>query len=103
MTNMEFMLKLTVRLSVENGHRAQRHYFLLETLVRTDIYSHFMTRLLFMIRLHNYIVSLDKWNRTEFPYTKEEYGKWSLTIPPNSDGTPRIRHLSEIKVLNKLP
>ncbi|XP_021962387.1 1,4-alpha-glucan-branching enzyme [Folsomia candida] len=43
----------------------------------------------------------NKWNRTEFPYTKEEYGKWSLTIPPNSDGTPRIRHLSEIKVVVK--
>lgn len=46
---------------------------------------------------------VDNWNRTEFPYEKEDYGKWSLTLPPNADGSPRIQHLSEIKVYMRFP
>jgi len=42
---------------------------------------------------------IDNWNRENYPYKKLEYGKWELTIPPNSDGTPVIKHLSEIKVV----
>ena len=32
----------------------------------------------------------NNWNRENYPYKKLEYGKWELTIPPNSDGTPEI-------------
>jgi len=39
------------------------------------------------------------WNRENYPYKKLEYGKWELTIPPKSDGTPAIKHLSEIKIV----
>ncbi|XP_050439572.1 1,4-alpha-glucan-branching enzyme [Adelges cooleyi] len=39
------------------------------------------------------------WNRENTPYTKLEYGKWELTIPPKSDGSPSINHLSEIKIV----
>jgi len=48
--------------------------------------------------IYSYII-IDNWNRENYPYKKLEYGKWELTIPPNSDGTPVIKHLSEIKVL----
>ncbi|CAI6355682.1 unnamed protein product [Macrosiphum euphorbiae] len=41
----------------------------------------------------------NNWNRENYPYKKLEYGKWELTIPPNSDGTPVIKHLSEIKIV----
>lgn len=44
------------------------------------------------------VVFLDGWNRDSHPYNKLEYGKWELILPPNSDGTPAIKHLSEIKV-----
>jgi len=43
-----------------------------------------------------YII-VDHWNRESHPYKKLEYGKWELIIPPNSDGSPVINHLSEIK------
>lgn len=39
------------------------------------------------------------WNRDSHPYNKLEFGKWELILPPNSDGTPVIKHLSEIKVV----
>jgi len=41
---------------------------------------------------------VDNWNRTEYAYEKQDFGKWTLTLPPNADGTPKIKHLSEIKV-----
>lgn len=44
-------------------------------------------------------LNIDNWNRESHPYKKLEYGKWELTIPPNNDGTPVIKHLSEIKVI----
>jgi 1,4-alpha-glucan branching enzyme len=44
------------------------------------------------------VYNLDSWNRTELPFTKLDFGKWSLTLSPNPDGSPRIKHLSEIKV-----
>jgi len=43
----------------------------------------------------------NNWNRTEIPFERQEFGKWVLTIPPNPDGTPKIGHLSEIKVVVK--
>lgn len=47
--------------------------------------------------VNTYLI-IDNWNRENYPYKKLEYSKWELTIPPNSDGTPAIKHLSEIKV-----
>ncbi|GLV43109.1 14-Alpha-Glucan Branching Enzyme [Carabus blaptoides fortunei] len=39
------------------------------------------------------------WNRTSHPFTKLEYGKWKIVLPPNEDGTPLIKHLSEVKII----
>ncbi|KAJ8912435.1 hypothetical protein NQ315_006102 [Exocentrus adspersus] len=39
------------------------------------------------------------WNRDSHPYKKLEFGKWELILPPNPDGTPLIKHMSEIKVV----
>ncbi|GLH08149.1 1,4-alpha-glucan-branching enzyme [Gryllus bimaculatus] len=41
----------------------------------------------------------DEWNRNSHPYNKLEFGKWELHIPPNSDGSCPIKHLSEIKII----
>lgn len=30
---------------------------------------------------------------------KLEYGKWELVVPPKPDGTPAIKHLSEVKII----
>ena len=43
---------------------------------------------------------VDGWNQTQFPFTKKEYGKWELKIPPNADGSCPIGHNSKIKVRN---
>lgn len=43
-------------------------------------------------------IFLDNWNKTEYPYKKLDFGKWELNLPANSDGTPMIAHLTEIKV-----
>lgn len=39
------------------------------------------------------------WNRDEHAYTKLEYGKWELIIPPKSDGSATIEHLTEVKLV----
>ncbi|XP_076054908.1 1,4-alpha-glucan-branching enzyme isoform X2 [Oratosquilla oratoria] len=38
------------------------------------------------------------WNPEEYPYSKKGFSKWEVTIPPNSDGTCRIPHLSKVKI-----
>lgn len=41
----------------------------------------------------------NNWQWEQHPYKNLGYGKWELKLPPNSDGTPPIKHLSEIKVI----
>jgi len=40
----------------------------------------------------------NEWEAHSFPYTRQEFGKWELTIPP-INGKPRIDHLSKVKLL----
>lgn len=41
----------------------------------------------------------NNWDSSSHPYTRLEFGKWQLTLPPNADGSPLLRHLSEIKIV----
>lgn len=41
----------------------------------------------------------NNWQWEATPYKKLPFGKWELTLPPNSDGSCPIKHLSEIKVI----
>lgn len=41
----------------------------------------------------------DNWQWEATPYRKLDFGKWELRIPALEDGTPPIKHLSEIKVI----
>lgn len=41
----------------------------------------------------------DKWNRISHPMTKDRYGVWEITIPPQ-DGKCAIPHDSKIKVVH---
>lgn len=43
-------------------------------------------------------IFLDNWNRSSHPLIKEEFGKWSITLKSNDDGTPIIPHGSKYKV-----
>uniref|UniRef100_A0A673YXL3 1,4-alpha-glucan branching enzyme n=1 Tax=Salmo trutta TaxID=8032 RepID=A0A673YXL3_SALTR len=38
------------------------------------------------------------WNSTSHPYTKKEYGKWELYLPPKSNKSPAIEHETKLKV-----
>ncbi|CAJ0587268.1 unnamed protein product, partial [Mesorhabditis spiculigera] len=38
------------------------------------------------------------WNHDTHKYTREDYGRWSLTIPPSSDGSCAVKHGSIIKI-----
>lgn len=40
----------------------------------------------------------NQWNNTSHAYTKLDFGKWELIIPPLADGSPAIQHLSKIKI-----
>lgn len=42
---------------------------------------------------------LDNWQWEANPYTKLDFGKWELVLPPNPDGSCQIAHLSEVKVI----
>jgi len=39
------------------------------------------------------------WQHKEYPFTRIEYGKWELHLPPNPDGSPLIKHGSKIKLV----
>ncbi|XP_048728649.2 1,4-alpha-glucan-branching enzyme-like [Ostrea edulis] len=41
------------------------------------------------------------WNQTRYSFTKGEFGKWELKIPPNSDGSCPVPHNSKIKLVIK--
>uniref|UniRef100_A0A1A9WPN8 1,4-alpha-glucan branching enzyme n=1 Tax=Glossina brevipalpis TaxID=37001 RepID=A0A1A9WPN8_9MUSC len=41
----------------------------------------------------------NNWQWEANPFRKLEFGKWELHLPPNSDGSPAIKHLSEIKII----
>lgn len=41
----------------------------------------------------------NNWNTTSHPYTKKDYGKWELTLPPQSDQSPAVEHLSKLKLV----
>lgn len=41
----------------------------------------------------------NSWNRQSHPFNKLEFGKWELLIPPNSDGSCAVQHLSEVKLV----
>lgn len=43
----------------------------------------------------------NNWDKFQYPYTRLDFGKWELTIPPNSDGSCQLKHLSVIKVVVK--
>jgi len=40
----------------------------------------------------------NSWSRVSHSFKKLDYGKWELIIPPNSDGSPAITHLSKLKL-----
>ncbi|XP_065210394.1 1,4-alpha-glucan-branching enzyme [Planococcus citri] len=41
----------------------------------------------------------NQWNTSSHPFTKLEYGKWELTLPPKPDGAPVLEHLAEVKIV----
>lgn len=44
---------------------------------------------------------IDGWDKFSYPYSKKEFGKWELTIPPKSDNSPAVDHLTKLKVKNR--
>uniref|UniRef100_A0A1B6E036 1,4-alpha-glucan branching enzyme n=1 Tax=Clastoptera arizonana TaxID=38151 RepID=A0A1B6E036_9HEMI len=40
----------------------------------------------------------NNWQKKSHPYQNIGYGKWELQIPPNEDGSCRVKHLSEVKL-----
>ncbi|XP_071378057.1 1,4-alpha-glucan-branching enzyme, partial [Centroberyx affinis] len=37
------------------------------------------------------------WNTKSHPYTKKEYGKWELYLPPKKDKSPAVEHETKLK------
>ena len=40
----------------------------------------------------------DNWQERQYPLICDEWGVWTLTIPPSSDGSTAIQHGQAIKV-----
>ncbi|KAF8622102.1 hypothetical protein AX15_007239 [Amanita polypyramis BW_CC] len=49
------------------------------------------------------IGEFNEWNRTSHPMTKDEYGVWSIVVPPVKPGICAIPHDSKIKISMVLP
>ncbi|UJR27881.1 hypothetical protein I4U23_009146 [Adineta vaga] len=45
----------------------------------------------------------NNWQERQYPFTRDQWGIWKLTIPPLSDGTPAIKHGQIIKLLIETP
>lgn len=43
----------------------------------------------------------NNWQQTQYPFTRLEFGKWELHIPPNQDGSCPIPHNSKVKLVVK--
>ncbi|KAK5929648.1 hypothetical protein CgunFtcFv8_010867 [Champsocephalus gunnari] len=39
------------------------------------------------------------WDKFTHPYTKQEFGKWELILPPKHDNSPAVDHNSKLKVV----
>jgi 1,4-alpha-glucan branching enzyme len=39
------------------------------------------------------------WNRRSHPLKREEFGRWSILLPNNEDGSPAIPHYTKLKVV----
>ncbi|XP_032401297.1 1,4-alpha-glucan-branching enzyme [Xiphophorus hellerii] len=39
------------------------------------------------------------WDKFSYPYSKKEFGKWELTIPPKPDNSPAVDHHTKLKVV----
>ncbi|XP_071780723.2 1,4-alpha-glucan-branching enzyme [Centroberyx gerrardi] len=39
------------------------------------------------------------WNTKSHPYTKKEYGKWELYLPPKKDKSPAMEHETKLKLV----
>ncbi|XP_063058388.1 1,4-alpha-glucan-branching enzyme [Engraulis encrasicolus] len=39
------------------------------------------------------------WSKTSHPFTKVDYGKWELHLPPRRDKTPAVEHESKLKLV----
>lgn len=40
----------------------------------------------------------DNWQEKQYPFTRDQWGVWRITIPPLADGSPAIKHGQAIKV-----
>lgn len=45
----------------------------------------------------------NNWQERQYPFTRDEWGVWRITIPPLADGTPAIKHGQIIKLLIETP
>jgi len=45
----------------------------------------------------------NSWNKYSHQFEKLDFGKWKLTVKPDSDGSCAIKHLSKIKLMIKGP
>lgn len=45
-------------------------------------------------------VPIDGWNKFSHPYSKKEFGKWELIVPPKHDNAPAVDHNTKLKVEN---
>uniref|UniRef100_T1JBA1 1,4-alpha-glucan branching enzyme n=1 Tax=Strigamia maritima TaxID=126957 RepID=T1JBA1_STRMM len=41
----------------------------------------------------------NNWEKFTHPFTKLEFGKWQINLPPNHDGSCPIRHMSSVKIV----
>lgn len=46
-------------------------------------------------------ILVDNWQKKQYPFTRDQWGVWRVTIPPLADGSPAIKHGQAIKVKSR--
>ncbi|XDV32685.1 hypothetical protein PO909_003434 [Leuciscus waleckii] len=80
----------TTASSLRSGPRPPRLCSSLETSI-----------IFFHLKLDERTLCSDDWNNFSHPYTKKEFGKWELHMPPKEDKTPAVTHNSKLKVTGR--
>ncbi len=50
------------------------------------------------LKIRFFYLYIDNWQERQYPFTRDQWGVWRITIPSLSDGSAAIKHGQAIKV-----
>ncbi len=86
------LIVVQMKLKLKNGHLVH----VLCIFVEISVCIPYKIKLLFLSLV--LFSCIDNWQERQYPFTRDEWGVWRLTIPALPDGSTAIKHGQAIKV-----